>query len=321
MKTLRTLKVLSTLLLLLCFSITYSNPSEVFKVLAATGDVQIQKSGSNAEWETIASGTKLFSDDKLKISGLSYVGLIHSSGKTMELKKAGTYKVSDLAQNITPGSEGVSQKFVDYMINAIAKVDDPSNLSNYQGYMTVTGSVERSLVSKDVKVFMPKATNVMNQEVTFIWYDVKNMDKYIFNLMDRYARPIFEKELADTSITIDLSQFNLDPENCYFWNVYCKKEPKIRSDEFCLVMLSEDSKNSVKETLQKLTSELGDNESALNKVVIASFYEQNNLVNEANNYYEDAIEKAPQVDDYKKAYALFLIKMRLFDKAKMVWKK
>lgn len=314
-------KIISIFILTFVVNLTFGKSNEVFKVLSATGDIKVQQNDKQNQWESVTTGVKLLENDKIKIAGNSYLGLIHSSGKTIEIKQEGTYSVNDLAKGIKPVNTVVSQQLADFMIDVFAKVDDPSNLTNYQGSMSVTGSVERNLALKAVKVFMPKATNIINPNMTFTWYNIEEATGYMFNLMDKFARPVFEKEMTDTTITVNLNELNIDKEDCYFWNVYCINEPKIQSQEYCVFLLSDKTAKTINDTLNILKNEIGDDKTALNKLVIASYYEKNNLLNEAMQYYQFALNEAPDVENYKKAYAMFLIRMGLFDKARMVWKK
>jgi cytochrome c-type biogenesis protein CcmH/NrfG len=47
---------------------------------------------------------------------------------------------------------------------------------------------------------------------------------------------------------------------------------------------------------------------ALNKFILAGFYEENNLFIDAIAAYEDAIKLAPDVPSYKDAYEEFLMR-------------
>ena len=51
-----------------------------------------------------------------------------------------------------------------------------------------------------------------------------------------------------------------------------------------------------------------DEETALNKYILAGFYEENNLLIDALTSYEEAIELAPDVESYKEAYVEFLLR-------------
>ena len=48
-------------------------------------------------------------------------------------------------------------------------------------------------------------------------------------------------------------------------------------------------------------------ESALNNVIIASFFEENNLYLDALTQYEKAVNKSPEVEDYKVIYEEFML--------------
>ena len=52
-------------------------------------------------------------------------------------------------------------------------------------------------------------------------------------------------------------------------------------------------------------------ETALNKFILAGFYEDNELLIDAISAYEAAIKMAPDVDTYKDAYEEFLLRNKL----------
>ena len=68
-----------------------------------------------------------------------------------------------------------------------------------------------------------------------------------------------------------------------------------------------DKSEIVKENLEQLLSEVG-GETALNKYILAGFYEENRLLLDALFYYEEAINLAPEVDSFKEAYEEFLFR-------------
>ena len=72
-----------------------------FKVLINKGQNQI-KSGNN--WLPIKVGASLQSADELKISPNGYLGLVHATGKPLEVKNPGQHKVADLAAEVSGGS-------------------------------------------------------------------------------------------------------------------------------------------------------------------------------------------------------------------------
>jgi tetratricopeptide (TPR) repeat protein len=67
--------------------------------------------------------------------------------------------------------------------------------------------------------------------------------------------------------------------------------------------------------VQKIKTELAEfdltEENALNKFILAGFYEEHKLIIDAIAAYEDAVRLAPDVDSYKEAYEEFLLRNKL----------
>ncbi|MBN4052210.1 MAG: hypothetical protein COC01_08075 [Bacteroidetes bacterium] len=303
---------LGLIILSLFISTSYAQ-TNVYQVLASYGKILVQKT-DGAQWVPIATGNELIQSDMLKVAEDAYLGLIGNNGNTLELNKQGTYKVSDLTGGFS-ASSGATQKYAALVLSDMTNTNDQSYMYN----MTVTGALERSVTNNMLQAYMPRTTNLLKDEVTFSWFNFKDAEEYVFTLTDRYARRITQKSLRDTLITINLDDLDLKDENCYYWAVSSKENPKIKSEEYCIYKLSEKARVAIRDTLDTLNKDFGENKTALNCLILASFYEKNNLLNEAMVSYEDAISKAPQVEEYKKSYALFLIRIGLFDEARKLW--
>ena len=63
----------------------------------------------------------------------------------------------------------------------------------------------------------------------------------------------------------------------------------------------------VKGSLSEIIGEVGE-QTALNKYLLASFYENNNLFIDAISAYEEAVKLAPDVTFYREAYDEFLLR-------------
>ena len=61
----------------------------------------------------------------------------------------------------------------------------------------------------------------------------------------------------------------------------------------------------VKNSLSEILGEVAE-QTALNKFILAGFYEENNLFIDAIAAYEEAIKLAPDVPSYQEAYEEFL---------------
>ena len=72
--------------------------------------------------------------DELKIVENAYIGLVYNSGKPLELKQPGNYKVSDLAAKMK-GSTCVLNKYTDFILS--------SNAEGKKNKLSATGAVDR----------------------------------------------------------------------------------------------------------------------------------------------------------------------------------
>src|SRR5262245_35880810 len=88
-------------LVLSLYTIFVTAQEYAFKVLVNKGKNEV-KSGAN--WEPVKVGASLKSPDEVKVSENSYLGLVHVSGKPLELKSAGSYKVVDLSAKVGGGT-------------------------------------------------------------------------------------------------------------------------------------------------------------------------------------------------------------------------
>jgi hypothetical protein len=74
-----------------------------------------------------------------------------------------------------------------------------------------------------------------------------------------------------------------------------------------LKKLSTADKERIKVQLNEISGQT-DDASALNKLILAGFYEQNKLLIDASTAYLEAIRLAPEVPDYQEAYENFLLR-------------
>jgi hypothetical protein len=130
------------LLTFLFTQLGFTQSGYTFKVLGVSGSVK--KLSSTGE-VNLTTGSKLQPEESIVVEN-GYCGLIHSSGKGVEVKKSGTYLVSDLNKTITSGGKQakVSDRYVNYVIGQLTKEESEDINSNHRKYMEVTGAVERT---------------------------------------------------------------------------------------------------------------------------------------------------------------------------------
>lgn len=265
-----------------------------FKVLVNKGKNEVKVGNS---WQPVKTGTSLKTADELKVTENSYVGLVHVTGKPLELKQSGSYKVSDLSAKVGAGAS-VLAKYTDFIL---------SSNSQKKNTQTATGAVHRG--GDNIQVYLPKpeAAIVFNNTVIVNWETEKVAGPYSVTFNSMFGDELKKMETSDNNVTIDLSDKSFANEDNIIVKVSSKQDPNKSSADYTLKKLSNADKERIKSSFNEIKSEVSD-ETAFNKFLLAGFYEKNNLFIDAITAYEQAISLAPDVPQYKLDYNEFLIR-------------
>ena len=269
-----------------------------FKVMANKGSNEV-KSGS--AWQALKTGDKLNKQDELKVAENSYVALVHSSGKPIELKESKTYSIADLAAKVSPGASVVS-KYTDFILSSNSAEAKKNRLS-------ATGSVVRAL-DGDINVLLPPSQfgDTFNPLVYIKW-ETKVAGPYEVVAKNMFGDELMKIETPENAIQINRNDPKFKNEDILI-EVRSKGDKKKTDKSYLLRRLSSERQNLIK----KLIAELGEDiqqETALNKFIMAGFYEENKLFVDAIGAYEEAIKLAPDVPTYKEAYEEYLLRNKL----------
>lgn len=270
-----------------------------FKVLANKGSNEV-KSGD--AWLAVKTGDRLKTGDELKVSENSYVALVHSTGKPMELKQSGNYKVADLASKVGAGTS-VLNKYTDFILSSNSAEAKKNRLS-------ATGAVHRGLA--DIKVFLPENqyAEIFNTNVIVNWEATKSGGPYVVTVKNMFDEELMKIETPENSIQIDRSNPKLANEDALLVEVKSKADGKSKSEQHLIKKLSIARNEAIKKSLAEMGNDVKE-ETALNKFIMAGFYEENKLFIDAITAYEQAIKLAPDVPTYKEAYEEFLLRNKL----------
>ncbi|TAH27999.1 MAG: hypothetical protein EAZ06_11675 [Cytophagales bacterium] len=286
----------------LAMSIYSMAQTEVFKVLASRGKNTL------ADGSAVFAGKKLGASDIIKVGEGSYLGLIHSTGKTLEVKEAGTYKIGELSSKAIAKSSSITKKYSDYVIGELTKAESSDIHANYQKNMKVTGSVERA-IGDFSKMILPKQSNIINNVNTLSWAKVAKATSYTLEVSNMFDDIILSKELTDTVFILDLAAVKMPKDQTIMVKVKANGTDA-QPDSYVLKSLVPTKSPEVFADKDQLAKEFSD-ESALNYMMKASFYAQNNLFVDAKDAFEKAIKLEPSVSEFKSAYMNFLSKNQL----------
>lgn len=297
-------RILTLLPLLLLILVTQASSQDyTFKVLVNKGANEYRSNGSS--WQPLKTGTSLKDTDELRLSDNAYVGLAHVDGKPIEVKKAGDYKVSPDLTSLVHGSSSVLQKYVDFALSSNSAEAKKNRLS-------ATGAVQRAVEHSGIRLTLPPNQNsgIFNDVAIINWDNTQVKGPYVVTFRNMFDDVLQRVETPEASITLNLTDEPLAAENAILIEVSAKDDPALISEQHLIKRLAPAQHEAVRKELDGILSEL-EGESPLGKLILAGFYEENDLLIDAIAAYEGAIKLAPDVPEFKDAYDEFLLRHAL----------
>jgi len=287
--------------LMLLFSVELAfGQGYTFRVLANKGTNKIKKAGTG-QLVALKTGATLNSGDALVASAGSYIGLMHKSGKTIEVRKAGTIKVTDLEKRVKTGKSSVASRYAKFVSD---KMNERQS-GNYRSRLNATGAVSRAVGDGSLDVMIPENNNkIIGDNAIIKWEAETEGATYVITVRDIQDEIIFIAETNETSINLDLTAEKMMGQPLYLVTVADKNNDEIVSTQKGIVRVEEDS--DLVASLNGLKAEVSD-DSPLNKLIYASFFEENGLLLDALTKYEEAIQMSPEIEDFKEMRDNFLI--------------
>ncbi|MCX6149252.1 MAG: hypothetical protein NTX22_01865 [Ignavibacteriales bacterium] len=299
-------KILQYFLFILQFVFIFSSNSYcqeyIFKIVAATKNVQIKTNGSG-DWSQLKTGDKLFTDDIIQLKNNEYVGLAHVSGATLELRNAGIFKVNDLKMYLAGKNSSVLKKFSDFLISEIITTRNEKKSDDH-------GAVFRERANY-LEVDFPKSTFVFDSLTTFKWYKHENQNFYVFKLMNPAGITVYMQKVTDTTLAVNFKNLNLDKDTCYFWSIYLQDEEPISSDTSCIKIMNRQKSKVYLSEMKSLKDDTAFTKNSLQNILLAKYCEEKELNYEAFRYYENALQSAGNVQEYKDLFTQFLFRQNL----------
>jgi hypothetical protein len=267
----------------------------VFSVVVNKGTSEVNRGGT---WSPIKAGDKLTGNDEVKVAANCYLGLVHKSGKPIEIKSPGSYKISQLEKNVNTNAGGLS-KYTDFVL---------SSNTEKKNTLQATGAVVRG--QSEIKVFVPESQMaiIYNHRITLSWDNAKHKGPYTVYLNSMFGDDLMKVDVETNQLTIDLSDKAFKNEDNILVIVLPKGQEKNPSIEGQMIKrMSKADRERIEPQIKEVASSLTE-ENAMNKVYLAGAYEKNKLLVDAGSAYLEAIRLEPGVDSFKELYEAFLIR-------------
>lgn len=292
------------LLIITLFSLNAFGQSTLFKVITSQGDIKVT---SNGQTSAISSGQRLNSGCQVAVGSNSYLGLIHISGSTMEVKQAGNYDVTELAKKFTTEQSSFTGKYADYVVSRMTSSEESAKNYNY------TGAVKRDIAgAKEIILWAPSESteNVVNIlqtiPVQLNWSEVEGINSYVVRVKTfDESKTLYSQITTSNSLTVDLSKLEPTTDAPYFIEVSANgSSSKVVQSKKPFYLLDNASSDAITQNLDKIKSKV-DTESAIGNLIIASFYEENGFTMYAISSYQKAVQLEPNVSEYKEVRNIY----------------
>ena len=290
----RKLFLLSTLVAL---ASVVSAQDYAFKVLAVKGANEV-KSGD--AWQPLKTGATLLSLDEVKLGANGYVGLVHKTGKPVEVKETGVYKVSALEDRVGTGGSAM-QKFGTFILSS-------NEDGGSRNRLTATGAVHRgSPNGAPIRVHLPDKdhSGMYNKRAVINWTAQDVAGPYVLTVRNMFEDVLAELETSETGLELDLSEQRYTNETAILIEVSSKSQPRQVSGQYLIKKLSPAELEKVSAAVGDLKREITE-ETAMTNLYYATLYEQHGLLIDAIYAYEQALKLEPEVADFRETYAKFL---------------
>ncbi len=271
------------------FSTTCPAQQYAFMVLSSKGFTEVK---SGEQWTSIKVGAQLKTTDEVKIPGNGYLGLVHASGKSLQIKESGNYKVVDLASKVGKGSSALN-KYTDFIL---------SSEQEKKNKLAATGAVHRN-VKKDIMLGLPSdpAKAELLGDYFLLTWTTDGSSSYKISLTNFHGDELANYEAAGNSQIIDLSK---SFENTPQLLVKVISSNENTSDDYTVKRLTGHRNKKMSEAVGELG--LSTETTGLDKFILASFFEDNLMLIDALTAYKEAAEMEPDV--YQEAYDQFLVR-------------
>ena len=273
----------------------------IFKVVASKGQNKLGKT-------TLKVGNTLQQGEKVTIAKGGYLGLAHWDGKTIEIDESGTYLVDDLNTKIEVEGKGTISKYLDYVLSETTQTTSHSVLKTRYSYMAKPAGVKRNDAA--ILFYLPNSAKVLGKEAFISWYvndsEPEVIKKYKLSIHDEFGEFLDEYIVEGNSTFLNLYTEKLKEHRMLTYKIIALADPTFISDKQLFFKMSQKASKNYDDY-----EILSEGETALDKIILAKFFEEKGLVVDAMTAYQQAMSLAPEVEAYHKLYDDFLKRAKI----------
>ncbi len=274
---------------------------DTYKVIIKNGNIKFIS--EDDKQKELFPGNNLSLNDTLIIQKESYLCFANSKGNIIECSKEGKFTVGDLVVKNKSTKNNLISKYAQYLFEAIK--EGTSDKDKFKL------GLEREIFNIDkVCPFLPRNCKISNGDIKFIWFSKPGAKEYIFKLKNNFSEVLKTITTADTSLILTAKELELNPSECYHWTIMVSGQDLTLSDESYFCLLSEIENDEVMLQVNEIKSTMESENSTLEDMLLAKFYESKKMFLDAYDCYLRLIRTNSENQEINNLYKDFLINVK-----------
>ncbi|MCF8344197.1 MAG: hypothetical protein K9H13_06120 [Bacteroidales bacterium] len=296
-------KTASLILFFLPFSIF---SQEEYRVFFYSGDIEFKVNGYN-QWQKVNRlNIPLFPADSINLINGSQMYLINQNGEQALVLQSGKLLLSDFLDEAGDGTDNIIASYAEFVWE---EFNHPhKDLEKYADkYMKEQGGVSRAINIPEI--YTPfYGSHIIADQIYFSWKD-EGMLKYTLSFWDsdKNGRKLFELTLKDTSLSVSTKTAWIPADETFYWSVSLEGENP--ANFFPVKVLDRNDTEKIEAGLRQMDKQFDDYRPELIWLLIASFYEEDDLYQQARFAYLNALDFAANDAEIQEYFDLFLARM------------
>ncbi len=281
--------------LLFCITSFTSAQDYTFKVLLNKGSNTIKT--NDGKEQLLKAGVQI-TNGEIVTSSDGFLGLLHKSGKIIQLRGEGKYTIQQLQQQVIEAKR--NSRFDQYI---------PARMSENERNRVNKGT--RAVASEEsVELMLPEISDLYG-DVAMVRWNYSNPEStptFKISVSNIFGEEVFSQETSDPYAKINFSEIENDVD-LYALNVEVL-DNGTKSGDYKIKKISSSERPQLIEDIEALSSEI-DLNSPLELLIMTTFYEKNDLVLDAMMWYEQARVKFSDYEEIEEYYKDFRIRYGL----------
>jgi hypothetical protein len=257
-----------------------------FKILINKGQNVVKT--SDGKVIDAKTGILLNSPDQVITAEEGYLGLMHKSGKILDVKGKGEYVINELEQKINLSKTNPGDKYAQFISSRLSDGEKQRMRSEFRA------------LGDRIRVWLPESVELFESSATIIWEsgEFEDYELILKNILDE---PLYAQKTTSNKVSVDFSEIE-DESGIYLVSISAD-DASVGSTMHSIRYRKDNIEQSLVDELSSLKASFS-GDSPMEQLILASFYEENGYLLDALTVYDEAVTKYPE--EIAGFYDLFL---------------